>query len=176
MSVSTREAKQSYHPRGYGVSEGLKRARRPFRTRNAVVGLALSGFMFSVYLYSIRAVAQDDFADLEAPTDEQRRNAVSIEDEKRFKEAAKAEQLSPLAAVPPQVPGSPSSATTTLSSPGARVNEVSSVRGSGILSRLSATFGGKGTDSQLVWGAPPVDRVGRMGEDLDKSQITRRIV
>ncbi|GAA5941084.1 uncharacterized protein JCM15063_000643 [Sporobolomyces koalae] len=165
MSISTREAKQSYHPKGYGVSEGLKRARAPFRTRNAIVGLALSGFMFSVYLYSIRAVAQDDFADLEAPTEEQRRNLVSIEEEKRNREALKGEQLqigvpsSPLAPAPPALP------TTT-----------SKVQTGGVLARLRGAFGGKGTESKLVWGAPSVDRVGRIGEDLSKEQIQRRIV
>ncbi|GAA5957690.1 hypothetical protein JCM3765_001483 [Sporobolomyces pararoseus] len=163
MSISTREAKQSYHPKGYGVSEGLKRARAPFRTRNAIVGLGLSGFMFSVYLYSIRAVAQDDFADLQAPTEEQRRNTVSIEEERRNREALKGQQLDIAAPVPPS-PLAPS--TPALPSQPSHT---------GILGRLRSTFGGKGTESSLVWGAPSVDSVGRIG-GIDESQIQRRIV
>ncbi|GAA5843919.1 hypothetical protein JCM3766R1_006103 [Sporobolomyces carnicolor] len=160
MSISTREAKQSYHPKGYGVSEGLKRARAPFRTRNAIVGLGLSGFMFSVYLYSIRAVAQDDFADLQPPTEEQRRNTVSIEEERRNREALKGQQLDIAA---------PSSTPAPLAA------NVPVPAHSGILGRLRSTFGGKGTDSHLVYGAPNVDRIGRIGAAEDV-QVTRRIV
>ncbi|GAA5993550.1 hypothetical protein JCM5350_002800 [Sporobolomyces pararoseus] len=167
MSISTREAKQSYHPKGYGVSEGLKRARAPFRTRNAIVGLGLSGFMFSVYLYSIRAVAQDDFADLQAPTEEQRRNMVSIEEERRNREALKGQQLDIAAPVPPSplAPSTPALPSTNSTPP----------LHTGILGRLRSTFGGKGTESSLVWGAPNVDSVGRIG-GIDESQIQRRIV
>ncbi|GAA6016910.1 hypothetical protein JCM11491_006910 [Sporobolomyces phaffii] len=162
MSISTREAKQSYHPKGYGVSEGLKRARAPFRTRNAIVGLGLSGFMFSVYLYSIRAVAQDDFADLQAPTEEQRRNTVSIEDERRNRELLKGQQLDVAA---PPVAASASPLVPAQARPAAN----------GIFARLRDTFGGRGSDSQLVWGAPPVDRIGRI-ERAEEAPITRRIV
>ncbi|GAA5905076.1 uncharacterized protein JCM6883_004958 [Sporobolomyces salmoneus] len=160
MSISTREAKQSYHPKGYGVSEGLKRARAPFRTRNAIVGLGLSGFMFSVYLYSIRAVAQDDFADLQPPTEEQRRNTISIEEERRNREALKGQTLdiaSPSRSTPLDVPAQSPSLHT------------------GILGRLRGTFGGKGTESQIVYNAPPVDNIGRIG-GVEPVQVQRRIV
>lgn len=48
---------QSYHPGGYGVSEGLKRARRPFIVRNIVTGGAIAAFAVSVYWYSISKVS-----------------------------------------------------------------------------------------------------------------------
>ncbi|GAA5888715.1 hypothetical protein JCM16303_003064 [Sporobolomyces ruberrimus] len=167
MSISTREAKQSYHPKGYGVSEGLKRARAPFRTRNAIVGLGLSGFMFSVYLYSIRAVAQDDFADLQPPTEEQRRNTVSIEEERRNRESLKASQF--------EMPSLPSpSSLSQASSPDALLPSQPTPE-TGILGRVRGAFGGRGTNSKLVWAAPPVDNLGRI-QRAAEAPITRRIV
>lgn len=39
----------SYHnPRGFGVSDALKRARSPYKLGNAAIGLALVGFIASV--------------------------------------------------------------------------------------------------------------------------------
>ena len=156
MSISTREAKQTYHPGGYGTSEGLKRARLPFRTRNAIVGLTLSGFMFSVYLYSIRAVAQDDFADLQAPSMEEREKMVSIEEERRNRDAL----LLP-----------PSTVTTTIP----QETSQSLTSHQGILARFKNTFGGRGQESKIVWGAPPVDRLGRIAKEEDQV-VTKRIV
>lgn len=46
----------SYHPGGYGVSEGLKRARRPYLVRNIATGSVIAAFATSVYLYSINKV------------------------------------------------------------------------------------------------------------------------
>ncbi|CCG81696.1 protein of unknown function [Taphrina deformans PYCC 5710] len=55
----------SYHnPRGFGVSDALKRARSPHRFGNIFIGMALTGFIISVYSYSISAVKQDDFSDV----------------------------------------------------------------------------------------------------------------
>ncbi|GAA5929443.1 hypothetical protein JCM1841_004644 [Sporobolomyces salmonicolor] len=161
MSVSTRAARQTYHPGGYGVSEGLKRARAPFRTKNALVGLSIATFAFSVYFYSIRAVAQDDFSDLAAPTEEERRGARSIEDEKRAKEALRAEVLRGEAGL------------------AKKVDEVKPVEASvpgrtSVLQMVRGAFGGRGTESKLVWGAPSVDRVGRISEDVP--QPPRRLV
>lgn len=63
-TVSPRSTHASYHPGGYGVSEGLKRARRPFLVKNALTGGAIMAFCTGVYFYSISKVKQDDFADL----------------------------------------------------------------------------------------------------------------
>ncbi|KDN37372.1 hypothetical protein K437DRAFT_229229, partial [Tilletiaria anomala UBC 951] len=63
-TVNARSTHETYHPNGYGVSEGLKRARRPFFARNAITGLAIVGFAGGVYYYSISKVKQDDFSDL----------------------------------------------------------------------------------------------------------------
>ncbi|GAA99911.1 uncharacterized protein L969DRAFT_46850 [Mixia osmundae IAM 14324] len=59
-------ARRSYFGRsGYSMSQGLQRARAPFRFRNTLTGMALAGFITSVYYYSISAVKQEDFSDVE---------------------------------------------------------------------------------------------------------------
>ncbi len=176
MSTDTRAAKASYHgATGYQVSEGLKRARRPFRTRNFITGSLITAFAASVYFYSIRAVAQDDFSDLDQPVDEDLRRSVrSIEDEKRAKEALVAERLS--------VVGGPASSTAASAGVVEAVNPVealpliSTSKKSGILGLVQGAFGGKGAESKIVWGAPNVDRVGRIGEDVPAQVISRRLV
>ncbi|KAK0556171.1 hypothetical protein OC844_005928 [Tilletia horrida] len=59
-----RSTHASYHPGGYGVSEGLRRARRPYFWKNAVTGGLILSFATGVYYYSISKVKQDDFSDL----------------------------------------------------------------------------------------------------------------
>lgn len=57
--------------------------------RNAITGLAIAGFAVSVWAYSIRAVKQDNFDDVDAAalgvSEEEKKNRVSIEDEARAK-------------------------------------------------------------------------------------------
>ncbi|GAA5848464.1 hypothetical protein JCM8547_004522 [Rhodosporidiobolus lusitaniae] len=170
MSVSTRAAKATYHPGGYGVSEGLKRARRPFRTANFITGSLITGFALSVYLYSIRAVAQDDFSDLDQPvSDDIRKGVWSIEDEKRAKEALVADRL---AAFDPVAPA----AVVDAVGPVEALPVAAAPRRTGILGLMQRTFGGKGTESKIVWGAPNVDRVGRIGEDAPVQAYSGRLV
>ncbi|GAA5868913.1 hypothetical protein JCM3774_006789 [Rhodotorula dairenensis] len=176
--LSNRQARATYHPGGYGVSEGLKRARRPFRTRNFITGGVITAFAFSVYMYSIRAVAQDDFSDLDQPvSEEQRRLARSIEDERRDREAVVADRL---AIRPAGTPLAASSAPVSAAAPGAVAAGVAPAPVAGpptsVFDRLRGTFGGRGTDSALVWGAPPVDRLGRIGEDVSAEKYPRRLV
>ncbi|KAF8838632.1 hypothetical protein BDN67DRAFT_971274 [Paxillus ammoniavirescens] len=47
------------------MSPGLLRARAPFRLRNALTGLVLAAFGVGVWAYSISAVKQDDFSDVD---------------------------------------------------------------------------------------------------------------
>ncbi|KAJ9475914.1 Cytochrome c oxidase assembly factor 3 [Pseudozyma hubeiensis] len=63
-TVPPRSTHATYHPDGYGISEGLKRARKPYRVRNLITGSLIMGFATSVYFYSISKVKQDDFSDL----------------------------------------------------------------------------------------------------------------
>lgn len=55
-TVPPRSTHASYHPGGYGISEGLKRARKPYRFRNILTGSLIMGFATSVYFYSISKV------------------------------------------------------------------------------------------------------------------------
>jgi cytochrome c oxidase assembly factor 3, fungi type len=75
------------------MSPGLLRARAPFRVRNAITGVTIAGLVVGVWAYSIAAVKQDSFADV----DEEARilaasgstqNIKSIEDEEKAKAAA----------------------------------------------------------------------------------------
>ncbi|KAF8646403.1 hypothetical protein AX16_007268 [Volvariella volvacea WC 439] len=47
------------------MSPGLKRAREPYRLRNAITGLALGLFSVGVWAWSISAVKQDQFDDID---------------------------------------------------------------------------------------------------------------
>lgn len=51
----------------------MKRAREPYRLRNAVTGTLLVAFAVSVWAYSISAVKQDNFDDIDAAALDQRR-------------------------------------------------------------------------------------------------------
>ena len=104
--VDPRKAAKSYRPRA-GVSRalplffslrlwqtmspGLLRARAPYRVRNVATGLLLGAFAVGIYSYSIHAVKQEEFDDIddEARTLRNRTpSKISQEDEKRAMEAA----------------------------------------------------------------------------------------
>lgn len=62
---STRAAQATYHPGGYGVSQGMRRARQRYNVSNFFMVTALFGVIGGIYAYSILAVEQEDFSDLE---------------------------------------------------------------------------------------------------------------
>ncbi|KAG8931477.1 hypothetical protein FRC01_001257 [Tulasnella sp. 417] len=96
--MSKKAAEATYRPKGYGVSPSLARARAPFRTQNAITGLTLFGFAVSVWAYSIHAVKQDNFDDVDFEalntSVEEKAKRISLEDE------AKARVQIPPSAVP----------------------------------------------------------------------------
>lgn len=55
-TVPPRSTHATYHPGGYGISEGLKRARKPYQLKNILTGSLIMGFATSVYFYSISKV------------------------------------------------------------------------------------------------------------------------
>ncbi|KAF8975512.1 hypothetical protein BGZ46_009062 [Entomortierella lignicola] len=57
----------SYYEQGFKRSPALERAAAPFRVRNAITGAGIVVFCVSVYAYSIMAVRQDDFSDIQLP-------------------------------------------------------------------------------------------------------------
>ncbi|KAH8788453.1 hypothetical protein F5883DRAFT_635340 [Diaporthe sp. PMI_573] len=57
----------SYYTRKNAQSAALLRARRPYLVKNAVTGLAITGFAAGIYWYTITAVGQDEFEDVKVP-------------------------------------------------------------------------------------------------------------
>lgn len=177
-STGDRAARQTYHPNGYGVSEGLLRARKPFRMANAVTGAVIAGFAVSVYFYSIRAVAQDDFSDIGAPTEEQRKGVRSIEDEKREQEQLKADRLGLPGSVKVKVQEAEEASRRLegkVQDKAVEVKQAVQGKSKSILDLLTEGFGGKGAPSKIVYGAPPVDQIGRVGE-TSPLEGSRRLV
>ncbi|KAJ6560164.1 hypothetical protein B0H19DRAFT_1146645 [Mycena capillaripes] len=163
--VDRNEVKASYWKNGR-MSPGLLRARRQFRTPNALVGVVLLAFVAGVFSYSMAAVKQDVFDDLDDEVKERamldaKRAALTVEDEKRAMAAAVAYATTPAnklvdrarnIAVPP-VPEAPAPQDTT--------------QRRGVLATL---LDGRfpwlldPTRKTLVWGAPPVDKIGSLGD------------
>ncbi|KAK6359325.1 hypothetical protein TWF696_000486 [Orbilia brochopaga] len=59
--------RSSYYNPDYRQGQSLIRARSPYLVKNAITGLALVGFVISIYAYTIRAIKSDDFADAALP-------------------------------------------------------------------------------------------------------------
>ncbi|KAI0995737.1 hypothetical protein K3495_g12444 [Podosphaera aphanis] len=60
--------RSSYYDKNYRQSAALIRARRPYIVKNALSGLALFAFTMGVYSWTIKAVSQDEFEDVEVPS------------------------------------------------------------------------------------------------------------
>jgi len=146
------------------MSPGLLRARAPFKVRNAITGVTIAVLVVGVWAYSIAAVKQDSFADV----DEEARilaasgstqNIKSIEDE----EKAKAGVITPAHTL----------LTSTSASQMQSQHPVTATPGltprpKGILVPLLERYYPRlldPTNRTLVWGAPPVDRIGRLRRD-----------
>ncbi|KAI5124849.1 hypothetical protein M0805_007283 [Coniferiporia weirii] len=163
--ASRKEIDKQYRPKGYGLSPGLQRARAPFRTRNAITGLLIGAFVVGVWAYSIRAVRQDTFEDLDEEAKallDSRRTAVAVVDDKvKAVGAAEAEAVSSdLVKGPSTVAAAPTSAVVAGTAP---------VRG--VLASQLVKYFPNALDpasKTLVWGAPPVERIGRLGDKVDR--------
>ncbi|KAI1342430.1 hypothetical protein F5Y15DRAFT_412939 [Xylariaceae sp. FL0016] len=57
----------SYYDRASRQSPALIRARRPYIFKNAILGSCIAGFAAGVYIYTIRAIGQDEFDDVKIP-------------------------------------------------------------------------------------------------------------
>lgn len=57
----------SYYDRHNRPTAALYRARQPYLIKNAFTGLAIITFAAGVYAFTIRAVAQDEFEDVQVP-------------------------------------------------------------------------------------------------------------
>ncbi|KAJ5242483.1 uncharacterized protein N7469_000810 [Penicillium citrinum] len=57
----------TYYGKDYRAGAALLRARRPFLVKNAITGFGLFAFTIGVYAYTIRAVGQEEFSDVQIP-------------------------------------------------------------------------------------------------------------
>ncbi|OXC63161.1 hypothetical protein AYX13_06872 [Cryptococcus neoformans] len=178
-----KEVDRTYHPKGYGMSPSLKRARKPFILTNVLIGGTIVAFALGVYAYSISAVQQDDFSDVEdlLPPIDERKKIRSIEDEAREQKAFQS-----VASVLPTNRNLPP-ATSTPASPSKAIPEVPLAETAAATSKATSSWvpikrlgdvewikkrgwvDGKG--NVLVWGAPDVDRIGRVGDAVSSKKL-----
>ncbi|KAI4089053.1 MAG: hypothetical protein LQ348_005115 [Seirophora lacunosa] len=59
--------RSSYYTKDYRQTAALIRARQPFLVKNIFTGIGIAAFAISVYAFTIKAVAQDDFSDVQIP-------------------------------------------------------------------------------------------------------------
>ncbi|CAD6564134.1 MAG: hypothetical protein CYPHOPRED_001983 [Cyphobasidiales sp. Tagirdzhanova-0007] len=195
VPINRYSARSSYFgASGYSPSEGLKRARKPFRTRNFLTGAAILGFAGSVYFYSISAVKQDDFSDLpvagkegvrtieEEMADQVKGGAqrgvgammgmgsspqgegVRIPQKGRAVDPVAQEQHPFLSPQPAEL------AAPLLPAIGARASDTSSLPSTNISSGVRPT-------SRFIVGAPDVDRPSKIWERNDEKSISgKRVV
>lgn len=139
-----------------GISPGLARARRPFLLRNIVTGAIITAFVVGVWAYSIRAVSQDVFDDVDAEakalTPEMRKGVETVEERARKVD----EKLKAIVA----------ERFVTRIANNSRQSGSDAQRG--ILPLLSQKYptwyGWYDPQKSLVWGAPPIDNMGRIGD------------
>ncbi|TRM67850.1 hypothetical protein BD626DRAFT_480006 [Schizophyllum amplum] len=175
-----KEVAQSYRPKPGMMSPGLRRARAPYLVKNLLVGTALAAFVMGVYSYSLYAVRQDQFDDLDEEARELSAAGVlaqrtTLEDKQRSGPLATAAALDQKPGVGAIIPTSPAApvpppATTAELAHAARGKTMDpsalAAPGAprGILSRyLASRYPSLFDPSQktLVFGAPSVDNPGR---------------
>ncbi|THH16409.1 hypothetical protein EW146_g4224 [Bondarzewia mesenterica] len=153
-------ATKSYRPKGYMMSPGLMRAREPYKWRNALTGVVMAAFAAGAWAYAMNAVKQDTFDDV----DEEARalagsGAKSLEDEERERRSAAAAPIEFVPAVSSPATKAPISITTRPAAASTRPRGVLPLLLDGPFPRLLDP-----TRKTLVWGAPPVDKPGRVGD------------
>ena len=129
------------------MSAGLMRAREPYKVKNALTGLAIGSFIVGVWLYSMSAVKQDNFDDVDEEARAMVRAGVKPLEEK----------------------GAEAMTTTT-----AEKKEEKRAHHHGLLALLDAKFP-RLLDPEgktVVFGAPPVDTIGRI-EQRGNSRMSR---
>ncbi|KAI0832690.1 hypothetical protein BC628DRAFT_1347885 [Trametes gibbosa] len=152
--VDRKMARQSYRPRNL-MSPGLQRAREPFRLRNALTGVLLAGFAVGVWAYSIGAVKQDVFDDVD---DEARALMAGSGIKSAETEVVVNKEVT--ATPPASVAHQEAKPSVNMPRRGVLPPLLES-RFPGLLDPSSKT---------LVWGAPSVDSVGRMRDPAPGSK------
>jgi len=151
--VSKKTVAASYRPRSSLMSPGLQRARAPFRLRNAITGLVLAGFGVGVWAYSISAVKQDDFSDVDEEARALMRAGPIVEE-------AKVSVMNEAKLVATQTP---SSVPVKV-----KVATVPSIHRGLLVPILERHFPRLLDPSRktLIWGAPSVDNIGRLRDSV----------
>lgn len=147
------------------MSPGLLRARAPYRWKNAISGLILGAFCVGIYAYSISAVKQDVFDDVDEEARQLRESGVvltSLEDQERDSKKA-ATGANGNGSILEKLVHEPKDST--------RDNSRSTMP---VPRGILAPFLDKQyptlldpAQKTLVWGAPPVDDIGSM---MDSSE------
>ena len=132
------------------MSAGLARARQPYRVKNMLTGFATGSFVVGIWLYSMSAVKQDNFADVDEEARAMVRAGVRVVEDKTSERNIET-----------------NSPSTTTASPNVTSGEEAKAQG-----LLAPLLDPKG--KTMVWGAPPIDRIGRMLEDRDGDEHERR--
>jgi len=140
------------------MSPGLQRAREPFRIRNAVTGTLLLSFAVGIWAYSISAVKQDVFDDV----DEEARALAKAREKSLEEQEAERRAAEGLA----KAVAAPDIASMTPVQPAERTPSVASVStaGRGVLPALLDQRFPRMLDpttKTFVWGAPSVDSIGK---------------
>lgn len=118
------------------MSAGLMRAREPYRAKNALTGLVIGSFIVGVWLYSMSAVKQDNFDDVDEEARAMVRAGVKTLEDRGTEAMTVAE------------------------------GKEKEKKAHGLLALLDGKLPGllDPEGKTMVWGAPPVDRIGRIGQ------------
>lgn len=137
------------------------RARAPYRVRNAITGVILTGMVVGVWAYSMSAVKQDVFDDIDEEAKRLSRPSTVMQNVKK--------------------PGAPNSSPSTGAGPPAVSSDGNANVSPGVGAALAPTekhpvrgvlpviIGGTfprfldPKTNTFVWGAPPVDNIGKLG-------------
>lgn len=147
------------------MSPGLQRAREPYRVKNAITGILLGAIGVGIWAYSISAVKQDEFDDVDEEARELRESGVavrSLEDEARDRNKAAAGSHGEDFILGQIVE---ETATQKVRGSGKGIG-----KGKGVLSEILDSSYPKLLDPSrktLVWGAPSVDNIGSMKDSTE---------
>lgn len=162
--LSRKQADAQYRPKGYGLSPGLQRARAPYRVRNAVTGILVGSFAVGVWAYSLHAVKQDTFEDV----DEEAKALVAAS-RKSAQDDGETRAVVGEIAVGRETSTNASAPATSATQPMAKSDFTAHSETGLLVPLLDGRFPQllHPTQKTLVWGAPPVDRIGRIGDTVE---------
>ena len=136
------------------MSPGLLRAREPYRVKNAITGIALGAFAVGIWAYSLSAVRQDVFDD--------------VDEEARAMQRAGTKPVGTIEEGQHKISDTPGMSASAAATVGDASSAPTTARKSlpprGLLQHLDARFPRLLDPNRktLVYGAPPVDDIGKI--------------